>query len=54
VVRGRSDTGELSLLEEDPVRNVEPMQLVVQCLTKTAIKLPTAGDNKRSSVQQPL
>jgi len=27
-------------LEEDPVGNVEPMQLVVQYLTKTAIKLP--------------
>jgi len=28
-------------LEENPVGNVEPMQLVVQYLTKTAIKLPT-------------
>jgi len=51
VVRGRSDTG---LLEENPVGNVEPMQLVVQYLTKTAIKLPSAGDNTRSSVQHPL
>ena len=41
-------------LEENPVGNVEPMQLVVQYLTKTAIKLPSAGDNTRSSVQHPL
>jgi len=38
-------------LEENPVGNVKPMQLVVQYLTKTAIKLPSAGDNTRSSVQ---
>ena len=30
-------------LEENPVGNVEPMQLVVQYLTKAAIKLPSAG-----------
>jgi len=30
------------------------MQLVVQYLTKTAINLPSAGDNTRSSVQHPL
>jgi len=49
VVRGRSDTGELSLLlVENPVGNVEPMQLVVQYLTKAAIKPPS------SSVQHPL
>ena len=41
-------------LDENPVGNVEPMQLVVQYLTKTAIKLPSAGDNTRSSVQHPL
>ena len=41
-------------LEENVVGNVEPMQLVVQYLTKTAIKLPSAGDNTRSSVQHPL
>ena len=41
-------------LEENPVGNVEPMQLVVQYLTKTVIKLPSAGDNARSSVQHPL
>jgi len=29
-------------LEENPVGNVEPMQLVVQYLTKTAIKHPSA------------
>jgi len=49
VVRGRSDTG-----EENPVGNVEPMQLVVQYLTKAAIKRPSAGDNTRSSIQHPL
>jgi len=41
-------------LEENPVGNVELMQLVVQYLTKTAIKLPSAGDNTRSSVQHQL
>jgi len=41
-------------LEEKPVGNVEPMQLVVLYLTKAAIKLPSAGDNTRSSVQHPL
>jgi len=41
-------------LEENPVGNVEPTQLVVQYLTKTAIKLPSAGDNTRSSVQHSL
>jgi len=35
-------------LEENPVRDVEPMQLVVQYLTRAAIKLPSAGDNTRS------
>ena len=34
--------------------NVEPVQLVVQYLTQAAIKLPIAGDNTRSSVQQLL
>jgi len=38
-------------LEENPVGNVEPMQLVVQYLTKAAIKLRSTGDNTRSSVQ---
>jgi len=42
------------LNEENPVGNVEPMQLVVQYLTKAAIKLQSAGDNTRSSVQHPL
>ena len=42
-------------LEVNPAGNVKPMQLVVQYLTKTAIKLPSAGDNTRSSVlQHPL
>jgi len=44
VVRGRSDTVNCHCqLEENPVENVKPMQLVVQYLTKTAIKLPSAG-----------
>jgi len=30
------------------------MQLVVLYLTKAAIKLPSAGDNTRISVQHPL
>jgi len=30
-------------LEENPVGNVEPMQLVVQYLTTAAIKLASAG-----------
>ena len=47
-VRGRSDTDELSLsVEENPVGDVEPMQLVVQYLTKAEIKLPSAGNNTR-------
>ena len=32
-------------LEENPVGDVEPMQLVVQYLTQAAIKLPNAGNN---------
>ena len=39
-------------LEENPVGNVKPMQLVVQYLTKAAIKLPSAGNNMRSSIQR--
>ena len=35
-------------LEENPVGNVEPMQLVVQYLTQAAIKLPLSGDDTRS------
>jgi len=41
-------------LEENPVGKVKPVQLVVQYLTKAAIKLPSAGDNMHSSVQHPL
>jgi len=41
-------------LLENPVGNVERMQLVVQYLIKTAIKLPSASDNMRSSIQHPL
>ena len=32
-------------IEENPVGDVEPMQLVVQCLTQAAIKFSSAGDN---------
>jgi len=38
-------------LEENPVGDVDPVQLVVQYLTKAAIKLPSGGDDTRSSVQ---
>ena len=41
-------------LEENPVGDVEPMQLVVQYPTKTAIKLPSVADNTRNSVQHRL
>jgi len=41
-------------LEENPVGNVEPVQLVMQYLTQAAIKHQSAGDNTRSSVQHPL
>ena len=43
-------------LEENPDVDVEPMQLVVQYMTKAAgaLILPSAGDNTRSSVQHPL
>jgi len=42
-------------LEENPVGNVEPMQLIMQYLTKAAIanfRVPVI-DNARSSVQHP-
>ena len=39
-------------LEENLVGNVEPMHLVVQYLTKAVIKLLSAGDNTRTSIQQ--
>ena len=40
-------------LDENPVGYVETVQLVVQYLTQAAIKLPSASDNTRSSVQHP-
>jgi len=42
--------------EKNPDVDVEPMQLVVQYMTKAAgaLILPSAGDNTRSSVQHPL
>jgi len=33
-------------LEENPVGDVEPMQLVVQYMTQAAIKLPSASDKR--------
>jgi len=41
-------------LEENLVGSVEPVQLVVLYLTQAAIKLPSAGDNARSSVQHQI
>jgi len=42
-------------LEEHPVRDVEPVKLVVQYLIQAAVvKLPSAGDDARSSVQHTL
>jgi len=53
-VRGRSDTGELSLLVKHPVGDVESVKFVMQYLTQAAVKLPSAGDDTRSSVQHTL
>jgi len=41
-------------LEENPVGDDEPMQLVVQYLTNAAIKLPSAGDDTHSSIPHAL
>jgi len=38
-------------LEEHPVRDVEPVTFIVQYLTQAAVKLPSADDDARSSVQ---
>jgi len=38
-------------LEKHPVEDVEPVKIVVQYLTQAAVKLPSAGDDMRSSVQ---
>ena len=43
-----------SELEKYPVWNVEPVKFVMQCLTQTAIELPSTGDNTRYSVQHTL
>ena len=41
-------------LEKHPVRDVEPVKFVMQYLTQAAVKIPSAGDDKRSSVQHTL
>jgi len=41
-------------LKEHPVRDVEPLMFVVQYLTQAAVKLPSAGNDARSSVQHSL
>jgi len=41
-------------LEKHPVGNVEPVKFVMQYLTLAAVKLPSAGDDMRSSVQHTL
>jgi len=50
-VRGRSDTGKLPLLGKHRVGDVQPVKFVMQYLTQAAVKLSSAGDDKRSSVQ---
>ena len=41
-------------LEEYPAWDIKPVKFIVQCPTQAAIKLPSAGDNTRGSVQHPL
>jgi len=41
-------------LEDHPVGDVEPVKFFVQYLTQATIKLPSAGDDARSSVQHTL
>jgi len=41
-------------LEEHLVRDIEPVTFVVQYLTQAAVKLPSAGDDTRSSIQHTL
>jgi len=51
VVRGRSDTDELSL----PIGDVKPVKFILQYLTQAAaVKLPSAGDDTCSDVQHML
>jgi len=38
-------------LEKHPVGDVEPVKFVMQYLTQAVVKLPSAGVDKRSSVQ---
>ena len=41
-------------LEKHPVGDVEPVKFVMQYLTQATVKLPSAGDDTRSSVQHML
>jgi len=41
-------------LEKHPVGDVKPVKFVVQYLTQAAVKLPSASDDTRSSVQHTL
>jgi len=41
-------------LEKHPVGDVEPVKFVMQYLTQAAAKLPSAGDDTRSSIQHTL
>jgi len=41
-------------LKKHPVGDVEPVKFVMQYLTQSAVKLPSASDDTRSSVQHTL
>ena len=43
-----------SQLEEHPIGDVEPVKFLVQYLTQAAVKLLSAGNDARSSVQHTL
>ena len=38
-------------LEKYPVMNIKPVKFIMQYMTQAAIKLPSTGDNMRSSIQ---
>ena len=37
-------------LEGDTLRNIQPMQLIVQDLSQTPVELPSAGDDPGGSI----
>jgi len=41
-------------LEKHPVEDVEPVKFFMQYLTQAVVKLPSVGDDTRSSVQHTL